>query len=268
MYTMNGQRSSLKDGRFLGAEPLAEPFVHILGIRFHRVAMTQAVELILYWIAEKSRRMVITAGPEFVMKTHHDEILRRITQSADLVTADGIGIVWAAARSGRPVPERVTGVELATHLFEEATRRHQSLRVYMLGATEEALQNCLRTFRTEYPSFTFAGRNGYFGKDEVENVIAGVYDFAPDIWLVGLGQPNQEKLIYENLAHLPPCVGIGVGGSIDVWGGTVKRAPEVIQKLNLEWLFRLMKEPSRIRRQMALPMFAWDVLKAHKRPDH
>jgi N-acetylglucosaminyldiphosphoundecaprenol N-acetyl-beta-D-mannosaminyltransferase len=266
MYTMNGQRTSLKDGWFLGAEPLAEPFVHVLGIRFNRVSMTQAVESILYWIAEKSRRMVITAGPEFVMKTHSDETLQRITQSADLVTADGIGIVWAAARIGRPVPERVTGVELVAELFEEASRRHQSLHVFVLGATEDALQSCLRAFRKQYPTFTFAGRNGYFNDNEIENVISDIHDFRPDVWLVGLGQPRQEKLIYESLGQLPPCVGIGVGGSIDVWGGTVKRAPGIVQKLNVEWLYRLLKQPSRVKRQMALPRFALKVLKTHKKP--
>ncbi len=266
---MNGQRTTLKDGWSLGAEPLTYPFVHVLGIRFHRVSMAQAVENILFWISEKSRRMVITAGPEFVMITQNDESLQRITQSADLVTADGIGVVWAASRIGRPVPERVTGVELVMHLFEEAIRRHQSLRVYIFGASETALQSCLKTFREKYPSFTFAGRNGYFnGAYDMESTIQDIHTFNPDVWLVGLGQPKQEKLIYENLGQLPPCVAIGVGGSIDVWGGTVKRAPNVVQKLNVEWLYRLVKQPSRFKRQLALPRFAWRVIKTQNKSEH
>ncbi len=265
---MNGQRTSLKDSWFLGSEPLADPFVHVLGIRFHRVSIAQAVERVLYWITEESRRMVITAGPEFVMKTIADNALQRIAQSADLVTADGIGVVWAARRAGRPVPERVTGVELIRHLFDEANARHQPLRVFVLGATEVALQSCLRQFQVDYPDFIFAGHNGYFTPQDTEGLLQEIHDFHPHVWLVGLGQPRQEHLIYEHLGQLPPMVAIGVGGSIDVWGGTVKRAPRLIQRFNLEWLYRLLKQPSRWRRQLALPKFAWRVIRTQKRTIH
>jgi N-acetylglucosaminyldiphosphoundecaprenol N-acetyl-beta-D-mannosaminyltransferase len=241
---------------------LTDDFVQVLGVRFHRLTRAEAVERMLHWMAEASRRLVITAGPEFVMQAMHDEELKAIAYRADLVTADGIGIVWAAKRKGQPVPERVTGVELVHDLLQTANERKQPLRVFVLGATEESLQSCLAYFRRTFPHLTFGGRSGYFRPEEKEMVISQVAEFAPNLWLVGLGQPRQEKLIFENLGNLPPCVAIGVGGSIDVWGGTVKRAPVVFQKLNIEWLYRLLKQPSRWRRQLALPRFVWQVLKS------
>ncbi|MDQ0191106.1 WecB/TagA/CpsF family glycosyltransferase [Alicyclobacillus cycloheptanicus] len=245
----------------LGSEVRDSAVFHVLGVRFDRLNRRQAVEQILHWIAERSRRMVITAGPEFVMMAQQDEQVQKIAHVADLVTPDGIGIVWAAKRQGRAVEERVTGVELVRDLLDTAVHRGQALRVFILGAKPEALDRCLENFRAEYPLVTFEGHHGYFSDRDVPQVIDQVKAFQPDLWLVGLGQPRQEQFIFQWLASMPPCVAIGVGGSIDVWGGMVKRAPVVFQKLNLEWLYRLLKQPSRWRRQLALPRFAWQVLR-------
>lgn len=242
-------------------ESLSDHFVKVLGIRIHRVTERQAIETMLHWMHENSNRMVITAGPEFVMKAQADEELKSIAHRADLVTADGIGVVWAAKRQARPVPERVTGVELVYNLLKTAEERNNPLRVYILGASQESLQSCLANLRTAFPKSTFVGRNGYFKAEETESVLKEVRDFAPNLWLVGLGQPRQEKLIFHALGSLPGCVAVGVGGSIDVWGGAVKRAPQAFVRLNLEWLYRLASQPSRWRRQLALPRFMWNVLK-------
>ncbi|MCL6547336.1 MAG: WecB/TagA/CpsF family glycosyltransferase [Alicyclobacillus sp.] len=239
----------------------SEQWVQVLGVRVHGWPQERVVEQILYWMAERSRRMVITAGPEFVMMANRDPHVARIARSADLVTPDGVGILWAARLRGRAFPGRVTGVELVPALLATAARRRQNLRVYLLGASESSLQQCLAVLRQTYPSHTFEGRDGYFHPDELTDVAAAIQAFQPHLWLVGLGQPRQEKLIYDLLGSLPPCVAIGVGGSIDVWGGTVKRAPAVFRRLNLEWLYRLISQPKRWRRQLALPKFAWQVLK-------
>jgi N-acetylglucosaminyldiphosphoundecaprenol N-acetyl-beta-D-mannosaminyltransferase len=245
----------------LGIQQHPEAVIDVLGVRFHTLTRQQVVEKLLYWIDEQSRRMVITAGPEFVMMTQHDEELRHIARVADLVTPDGIGIVWAANRKKKVIEERVTGVELVLDLLNTAVKRHQPLRVYILGAAEQSLQACLQKFRTEYPLCEFKGRNGYFSREEWPQILAEIEAFCPHVWLVGLGQPRQEKLIYSSLASLPPCVAIGVGGSIDAWSGTVKRAPAVFRRLNLEWLYRLLRQPWRWRRQLALPRFVWYVLR-------
>lgn len=244
-----------------GMETRDTPTLNVLGVRFNRLTTKQAVEQILHWIEERSRRMVITAGPEFVMMAMRSEQIKQIANVADLVTPDGIGIVWAARRQGKVVESRVTGVELVQELLASAEQRGQSLRVYVLGAKEASLQECLAEFRNMYPQQTFMGRNGYFRPADTADLIRNIEAFEPHLLLVGLGQPAQERFIFEWLGALPPCVAVGVGGSIDVWSGTVKRAPTVIRKLNLEWLYRLLKQPSRWRRQLALPRFAWQVLK-------
>ncbi len=105
------------------------------------------------------------------------------------------------------------------------------------------------------------GEMDIFANCSFPNIQEEIRQFQPDVWLVGIGQPRQETFIYEWLGKVPPCVAIGVGGSIDVWGGTVQRAPEVFRRVNLEWLYRLLKQPSRWRRQLALPRFAWQVLR-------
>ncbi len=245
----------------LGIQHHLEAAVHVLGVRFNTLTRQQVVEKLLYWIDEQSRRMVITAGPEFVMMTQRDEELRHIARVADLVTPDGIGIVWAANRRKKVIEERVTGVELVLDLLNTAAQRHQALRVYILGAAEQSLQACLEKFRAKYPLCEFKGHNGYFSQEEWPKILADIEAFSPHVWLVGLGQPRQEKLIYRTLASLPPCVAIGVGGSIDAWSGTVKRAPAFFRRMNLEWLYRLMKQPWRWRRQLALPRFVWHVLR-------
>jgi len=194
------------------------------------------------------------------MKAQADEALRKIAFVADMVTPDGIGVVWAARRAGMQV-ERVTGVELVEDLLAVASSRRLPLRVYILGAAENSLESCLKKFRETYPDMKFQGHNGYFAGDDLNKVLQDVAEFQPHLWLVGMGQPRQEQLIFDSLGLMPPCVGIGVGGSIDVWGGTVRRAPLMVQQMRLEWLYRLLKEPSRWRRQLALPRFAWKVLR-------
>lgn len=235
--------------------------IHVLGVRFNNLLRRQVVEQILHWVEEQTKHMIITAGPEFVMLTKRDADLKHIAHVADLVTPDGIGIVWAAKQQQHDVRERVTGVELVQDLLATAQFRKQPLRVFVLGASDESLHTCVENLQTAYPLCTFAGRNGYFTDAQLPEILGQIEAYAPNVWLVGLGQPRQEKLIFQSLAGLPPCVAIGVGGSIDVWGGTVKRAPALIRKLNVEWLYRLLRQPQRWRRQLALPRFAWQVLR-------
>ncbi|MBX6353979.1 MAG: WecB/TagA/CpsF family glycosyltransferase [Thermoflavifilum sp.] len=246
--------------------------VTVLGVPFDRLTRRQAVERILHWIDQRQHRMVITAGPEFVMQVQQAPELQRLARLADLVTPDGIGIVWAARRLGKPVPERVTGVELVPEILATAAERGQPLKVYMLGAKPEVLDAALNRLQREYPALEFAGHHGYFSADEWLSIRDQIRAFAPQLWLVGLGQPRQERVIFENLASLPPCVAIGIGGSIDVWSGAVRRAPAWMRRLHLEWFYRLVREPRRWRRQLALPRFAWKVLRnpalSGGRPNH
>jgi N-acetylglucosaminyldiphosphoundecaprenol N-acetyl-beta-D-mannosaminyltransferase len=248
----------------VNGETRTGPVVDVLGIRFHRLARHEVVERVLHWVADKSAKMVITAGPEFIMQAQWDEQLQKIVRAADVVTADGIGVVWAARRLGSPVPERVTGVELVPEILQEAEYRHQRLRVFLLGASPMSLEKCIAELKVQFPTQVFAGHNGYFDAKDEPQIVAEIRAFQPDLWLVGLGQPRQEQLIFDWLGKLPSCVAVGVGGSIDVWGGSIERAPLVFRRFNLEWLYRLLRQPSRWRRQMALPKFAFRVLRSIK----
>ncbi len=240
--------------------------VEVLGVPFSSSSETEVLTTCKAFMQDTQPHFVITAGPEFVMKVGEDRSLQEVLSSADVITPDGIGIVIASRWYGQPITERVTGVDLAQKLIAYAAENEMS--VYMLGASEDSLQKALFTLRESHPTLHIEGRNGYFKEAEVSDVIASIRDEAPHLLLVGLGQPAQEKFIAAHLEAMGVPLAIGIGGAIDVIGGTVKRAPVFFQKAKLEWLYRLLKEPTRMRRQMALPRFAlaaWSEAKSQVR---
>jgi N-acetylglucosaminyldiphosphoundecaprenol N-acetyl-beta-D-mannosaminyltransferase len=151
----------------------------------------------------------------------------------------------------------VTGVELTPLLLHYA--QEHDLRVYVLGASEEASTLAIASILRTYPGLMVKGRDGYFAKEQEHTVVEDIRAFAPHLLLVGLGQPRQEVFIdcYRETLGVP--LAIGVGGTIDILAGTVKRSPQFFQQVKLEWLYRLLKEPRRFRRQLALPVFAWEA---------
>lgn len=229
--------------------------VSVLGIPFTNLTAMEVFQESKKFLHGQTPRVIITAGPEFVMQTITDPTLAAIVQKADLVTPDGIGIVIASKWYGTPLKERVTGVELAPHLISYAAEA--GLRVYILGASEDALRGALGNLRAQHPSLRIDGQNGYFSEEETSTVLQGIRDFAPHLLLVGLGQPRQDRFIDRYRQELGVPLSIGVGGTIDVLAGRVKRAPRIVQKAKMEWFYRLCREPRRFRRQLALPAFAW-----------
>ena len=190
--------------------------------------------------------------------------LREIVDAADLVTPDGIGVVMAAKWQGVHIPERVTGFDLLTRLLEGA--KEQGFSLYVVGADEETNAKAVGIMKDKYPGVTIAGRhNGYFKGDQEEALVADIARTQPDLLIVALGAPNAEKWIYKHKSRLKAKVAFGVGGSLDVIAGKVKRAPVIWQKLNVEWLYRLLKQPSRWRRQLVLPKFALTILTTKRR---
>jgi len=217
--------------------------------------MERVVEECRTFVRSGSPHVVITAGPEFVMRVLRDPTLRRPMERADLITPDGIGIVLAARWRGTHLVGRVTGVELTERLLIEA--EGAGWGVYLLGASDPSLQAALQTIRRRHPDLRVGGRHGYFADDEEREILDGVAAFDPHILLVGLGQPRQEVFIDRVRDQLNIPLAMGIGGTIDILGGTVMRAPSWAQRLRLEWLYRLVREPRRLRRQLALPVFAW-----------
>ncbi len=202
---------------------------------------------------------IVTTNPELIMHAQRDRALARALAQADLVVPDGIGVVWAARLLGHPVPERVPGVDLAEGLMALAAAR--SYRVYILGAAAGVAEEAARRLATRFPGLAVVGtHHGYFSQQEEPAVIAAVRAAAPHILLVALGAPLQELWIARRLKECGVPLALGIGGSVDVFAGRVKRAPRWIQLMGMEWLYRLVRQPSRAGRMLALPRFAVRVL--------
>lgn len=209
--------------------------------------------------ARHATRLVVTLNPEIAMAAQRDPALRLAVESADLVVADGIGLVWAAAMTGRKLPGRVPGVELLEGLLADAARL--GLRVFFLGARPEAVAEAARRAVARFPGLPLVGyHHGYFRPAEEEHVLATVRAAKPDLLFAGMGAERELKWLFRHRERLGARVAMGVGGSFDVLAGRLRRAPAWVRRLHLEWLFRLVQEPGRWRRQAVLPRFAWRVL--------
>ena len=187
-----------------------------------------------------------------------------INNEADYVTADGIGIVLAGKMQKTPVQERVTGYDLFTWLLDVANLR--KLRVYLIGAKPEVIKAVEEKINLKYPQIELVGcEDGYF-KDDLNTVADRIRNKKPDMVFAAIGFPRQEELISILRRQKLPAVMMGVGGSFDVFSGQTKRAPEAFQRAHLEWFYRLVTEPTRIKRMMVLPEFVIEVQKnKHKK---
>jgi N-acetylglucosaminyldiphosphoundecaprenol N-acetyl-beta-D-mannosaminyltransferase len=232
-------------------------YSRIMGIPVPKMTMNETVEMISGTITERKPGLfhVVTLNPEIAMSCQHDAQLRTIVDEAGMLTADGIGIVMVSRLRGNPLPERVTGCDLLMKLLEASSGHNWSF--YLLGADEETNKKAAENIILTYPNAVVAGRHhGYFDDTDEERIIADINASSPDVLVVALGAPKAEHWIYNNKNRLHARVAIGVGGTLDIIAGTVRRAPRMWQALNLEWLFRLLNQPSRWRRQLILPRFA------------
>lgn len=235
------------------------PTVSIYGIPFSKLPMSETVEVLREAVLSKQSHHVITANPIMVMAAMEDPAIMRVMQSAEMVVPDGTGVVWAANYCGDPVAERVPGYEL----LHELLRVGENYRwgVYLLGSTPEVIQETAVRLQQQYPAIRIVGyRDGFFGSDEDDQVVAAIREAAPDLLFVARGADTQEPWINKFKETLQVPVMMGVGGSFDVISGKTKRAPKLFQKLRLEWFYRLLREPSRAGRMLALPKFALKVI--------
>ncbi len=232
--------------------------IEILGVGIDVLTMDQAVSTVRRWLTEPEKRMIFTVNPEIIMLAKDDPDFSRTLNQADMVTADGIGVVMAAKKLGTPLPERVAGYDLQLRLFAETEASY-----YFLGAAEGVAAEAAQKIMAKYPTAKVLGmHNGYF--KDIEEIAGEINRCAPDILLVGLGAKKQEELIARCKDRLNAKVFIGVGGSFDGFSGRVKRAPQFFIRLHLEWFYRLLKQPSRWRRMLKLPQFLREVQKYKK----
>lgn len=231
----------------------------VLGTRVHGVSLAQARQRIAQLLAQGACAHVITFGAEMAMLAATDQSYRAIVNAADLVVPDTIGIVYAAKLLGTPIPERVAGIELAEAVCEDCARA--GLPVFLLGAAPGVATEAAASLRQRFPGLTVAGvQDGYFNKEETATIVAHIRASGTRVLFVALGFPKQEQWIRRHLETLPAVVCMGVGGSFDVWAGRATRAPKLFRSTGFEWLYRLVREPRRFRRQLALPKFALSVM--------
>jgi N-acetylglucosaminyldiphosphoundecaprenol N-acetyl-beta-D-mannosaminyltransferase len=231
--------------------------IDVLGVKFDSLTMKQAVASACEIIDSGEKTYVVTPNPEIVWMCRKDENLRETVNSAGLVLPDGIGVILGASVLGRPLPERIPGIDFATALFAEMAAAGKS--VYLFGAKPGVAEAAGRQLEAKYPNLVIAGTSdGYFTDDAP--IIESINSSKADLLLVCLGSPRQELWMAENLDKLDVKLMAGLGGSLDVFAGTVKRAPIFFQRFGLEWLYRLIKQPRRIVRMIKLPLFMFCVI--------
>ncbi len=223
------------------------PSVSILNVRVHAVTMAQAVAWVEAAVAARTPRQLCTANPEFVMLAQRDPEFLALLNRADLVIPDGTGLLWAARRQGARLPERVAGSDLIYHIAELAGRH--GWRLFFLGAAEGVAARAAEILRATYPGLVVVG--AYAGSprpDENDALVARVKAAQPDVLLVAYGAPAQDKWIARNRAALGVPLSLAVGGTFDFVAGLIPRAPRWLQRLGLEWLYRLWRQPWRLKR--------------------
>ncbi|OME87160.1 glycosyltransferase [Paenibacillus sp. FSL A5-0031] len=236
------------------------PTVPIYGIPFSKVGMDDTVNYLIEAIEARRVTHVITANPIMIMSAVEDSKYSAMMRRADLIVPDGAGVVWAAKYVGQPVAERVTGFDLLHRLLHEGEKRRW--KAYLLGTSQEIIEAAAEKLQLQYPQVKIVGyRNGFFGPDQDEEVIEEIRAAAPDLLFVARGADTQEPWIVKYKQKLGVPLIMGVGGSFDVVSGKLKRAPNIFQKLRLEWFYRLLQEPKRYKRMLVLPKFVVKVVR-------
>jgi N-acetylglucosaminyldiphosphoundecaprenol N-acetyl-beta-D-mannosaminyltransferase len=220
----------------------------ILGCPIDRVGIDDAVERCRELIEDTGRpAKQVSVNAAKLVAIREDPQLQELIRRCDLVTADGQSVVWASHLLGDALPERVAGIDLMQRLLELAEDRGH--RVFFLGATPQVLARAVATVKSRHPRLHVAGsRDGYFGPDEEQQVRDEIRAAAPDILFVAMTSPRKEEWVAA-ADELEVGFAMGVGGSLDVLAGVVRRAPRIVQRLGLEWLFRLAQEPRRLLRR-------------------
>jgi N-acetylglucosaminyldiphosphoundecaprenol N-acetyl-beta-D-mannosaminyltransferase len=237
----------------------------ILNVPVDMVDEQEAMEIFLGLMKTEGCSMIVTPNSEIIISASKNPELRRIIEQADLIIPDGIGLVYASRIMGVPLAERVTGIDFLDAILGYLEETGQS--IFFLGSKPGDSINpgiaelAVEKMKEKYKDLKVAGtHHGYFKEADEKDIIKAVNDSGADFLCVALGSPKQERFVNRYRNDLKAKASIGVGGSLDVWAGTLKRAPEFYRNHGLEWLYRLIQEPSRYRRMAALPLFMIKVV--------
>ncbi len=232
--------------------------IDILGIPVDCVALGDALSVFQDLLASDSMALIATPNSEILMRASRDPSLAGILKRAELVIPDGVGLLLASKLLGQPLKARVAGIDFAFRALQLSAELGRS--VYFLGGKPGIAEKAAENVKQRIPGLSVAGtRHGYFTGDEIPSVIAEINSSQADFICVAMGSPAQERFIDDHRKQLNAKVGIGIGGSFDIWSGTLKRAPAFYRDHGLEWLYRLFQEPSRVSRIRVLPLFLLKV---------
>lgn len=233
---------------------LVRDTVSILGIPVDRITMDEALNRIDAMIASGKPHFVATADASMIVDGVQSSEFGDLLRSAAMVTPDSAGVLWAAARLGASLPEKVSGVDLVDRLCARSAER--GYRIYFLGAAPGVAEEAARLLRIKHSGCQIVGtHDGFFAKNQDAAVAADVAITDPDILFVAMGIPRQELFIRDTMTVIGARVAMGVGGSFDVYSGRVKRAPVIFQRMRMEWMWRLMSNPRKWRKTLKLPIF-------------
>lgn len=231
--------------------------IDILGVGFDNLTMDETVAEAKRMLDRGETCYCVTPNPEIVYEAKRDEGFRKLLNGAALVLPDGVGIVLGAKILKTPLKEKVSGVDFAERLA--ALLEAEGKALYLLGGKPGVAELAAEKLRERYPGLNICGvSDGYFQNEAplLEDIRAA----KPAVLFVCLGSPKQEHFMRDHMGDLEGCLMVGLGGTLDAFAGTVKRAPRWMQKLGLEWFYRLIKEPRRFKRQLRLPKFVFAVL--------
>lgn len=234
----------------------------VLGINVNTENYDGLMTQVFDRIEKKEKALIVAINPEKIIKAKNDPALTKLLNDAEFQIPDGIGVILASKIQKGRIRSRVTGVDMMMKLCEEAAKRNKP--VFLYGGKPGVAEKAKEKLESLFPTINIVGTQDGYEKDP-QKVNARINEAKPDILFVAMGSPKQENWINDNRDQLHPTIYQGVGGSFDVLAGNVKRAPEAFQKLGLEWLYRLLKEPKRIKRQIALPLFLLEVAKNSKK---
>ena len=231
--------------------------VNVLGVGIDNLTLSEAVDKALSLISEHRCAYMVTPNPEIVMAAWDDPKVSKAIENADLVIPDGVGVMQAARILGTPLREHMPGIDAATEIIKRLASRGGS--VFLYGARPGVAEKAAEHMKQRFPGLVICGTNDGYGNDDGA-VVSKINAAKPDFVMVCLGVPKQELWMAKHAAKLDAGLMAGLGGTIDVFSGQVKRAPLIWQKLKLEWLYRCFEEPKRFRKVKRIPQFiikAW-----------
>lgn len=197
-------------------------------------------------LKNNKKTFVVTANPEtFMISEKNEDVRKMLLDKETVMVPDGIGVLKAGKKIGYNIEERITGIDIANELLKFGNEQKKS--IYLFGSKQEVIDSMKIVIKEQYPNLKLVGTSNGYVTDK-DKVFDEIVKLEPDIVLVALGIPLQEMLIYKHLDRFKKGIFVGVGGSFDVMSGMKKRAPKIFIKLNLEWLYRIMKEPKRLKR--------------------